>query len=463
MKPWLGYVRVSRVGDRAETLISPDQQNERIQSYAQTHKLEPLRILEPELDVSGGTVERPILSAAIEEIERGEAAGLIVAQLDRLSRMNIVDALQTIRRVEEAGGQVIAVAENFDAGTPEGRMGRSVFLAMGEMQLDRYKQQFRNAKKQAVDRGIWPVPVVPRGYEKGEDRRLHPGELAPQVLRAFELRANEAAWSVLANDLGMGLTSVAKMVRNRVYLGEIHYGEWVNLEAHEPIVTRDLFEAAQLYAPPPPRSKKRVEPALLAGLARCVACGYRLSVDSHAGIYKCRPHKARGRCPAPAIVSQRRLERIVERSVREHMETVAFSFQAVERGDAVGEAEVELEGTEAELAAYQQVVKVSDVGAEHFAEGMRQRVEAVEAARRKLARARLAAPAMPAGLSLNDLTPQQFRRGLRGAIGVVWVRKRGSDSTASIRVIAAGFEPSEFRPVDWTDVDLPGEIRALGT
>lgn len=418
-------------------------------------------MLDPELDVSGGKVKRPILSAAIEAVERGEAAGIIVAQLDRLSRMDIVEALQTIKRIEKAGGQVIAVAENFDAGTPEGKMGRSVFLAMGEMQLDRYKAQFATAKRQAVERGIWPLPIVPRGYIKGDDRHLQPGPLAHLPLRGFEMRADEASWGQIAKELGIGLTSAMKMVRNRVYLGEIHYGEWVNLEAHEAIVPRDLFEAAQIYHPPPPRSER--PRALLAGLVRCSACGYRMSVDTNAGIFKCRPHKATGTCPAPAIVSLRKLERIVEDSVQEHLKGFTLSFSAAERGRKIEAAEQDLGQAEAELALYQRTIKISEIGPEHFAEGMRQRVEAVEAARRRLARARLAAPVVPAPGGLEDLTREQVRAGLRSALGVVWVRKgcRGGPG-AQVRIVAAGFEPSEFGPVDWNDGDLPGEIRTVG-
>ncbi len=461
MQRWLGYVRVSRVGDRADTLISPEQQQGKIEAYARTNKL-TVEMLAPELDVSGGRVSRPILDSALAQIQSGEAAGIVVAQLDRLSRMDIVEALKTIRAVEAAGGEVRAVAEDFDVDTPEGEAGRNLFLVMGEMQLARYKQQFRNAKEQAVKRGIWPIPVVPRGYVKGEDRKLHPGEEPDVPRRGMEMRANDASWGQIAAEFGIGLTSAMKMIRNRVYLGEIHYGEWVNLEAHEPLVTRDLFEAAQIYHPPPPRSR-RPKPALLAGLVFCAGCGYRMSVDSHAGIFKCRPHKASGRCEAPAIVSQAKLERIVSEAVRAHMEQVDLRYEAVERGDLIAETERELGEAEAELAAYQTLVKISEVGAEHFGEGMRQRVEAVEGARRKLAKARLAAPALPSG-GLEDLTEDQWRQGLRGAIGGVWVWKAGGrGASARFRIIAAGFEPTGANPLPWTDADLPGEIRPLSS
>lgn len=455
MRGWLGYVRVSRVGDRAETLISPAVQSERIEAYAAAKGL-TVQMLEPELDVSGGKVERPILGAAIEAIERREAAGIIVAQLDRLSRMDVVDALLTIRRIEAVGGKVIAVAEDFDS-TPEGEMGRNVFLAMGQMQLDRYKQQFRTAKARAVERGIWPISSVPFGYEKGNDRRLVPNKDAGRVVRGFELRATGASWHQIAAEIDRGISGTGKMVKNRVYLGEIHYGEWVNLEAHPPIVGRDLWEAAQIHHPAPPRGEP--EPALLAGLVRCAGCGYRMSVDPSSGttgIYKCRPRKAKGLCPTPAIVSMRRVEQAVEVTVLGHLKAVEAS--AVPKTDVLALAVAELEGAEVELSLYQQATKLADVGAEHFAEGMRQRTQAVEAARRGLARARLAAPALPR-LDSGDLTREQLRHALRGSLGVIWVWK---GNPARFRVIAAGFEPGEFGPVDWVDADLPGEIGLLG-
>lgn len=454
VKRWLGYSRVSRVGDRAETLISPETQMDRIRSYAVARGLD-VEMLDPELDVSGGKVQRPILGAAIEAIERGEAAGIIVAQLDRLSRMDIADALYTIRRIEAAGAQVIAVAENFDAGTPEGRMSRNVFLAMGEMQLDRYKAQFANAKEQAVRRGIWPFPKVPRGYSKGADRRLVPNADAPLIVRAFELRAGGASWSEVGRHLGRGISGAGKTIHNRVYLGEINYGEWQNLEAHPAIVPRDLWEAAQIEHPPPPRGTRA--PALLAGIIRCAGCGYVMSADRP--IYKCRPHKAPGTCPEPAIVSRPRVERIVTDTVMAHLKSVSFS--ATENTDALELANAALAAAEAELALYQQATKLSEVGVEHFASGMQQRTVAVEAARRDLARARLAAPALPSASDWDDLGEEDRRHLLRGALGVVWIRKRRAG--AGIRVVAAGFEPGEFGPIDWSDGDLPGEIGLIGT
>lgn len=465
---WLGYTRVSRVGGRGERLISPQMQQQRIEGFAKGRGF-AVEMLEPELDVSGAKVERPILGAAIARIESGEAEGIIVATLDRLSRMSITDALRTIERIEGAGGEVIAVAENFDPTTPEGRMVRNIHLSIGEAQRERYAEHIRVAKRQAVERGIWPVHVTPRGYAKGRDRRLIPDPReAPKVRRAFELRAGGASWSQVADVLGSGISGAGKTIRNRVYLGEVRLrvdGELiVRTDAHEALVSRDLWEAAQVAHPRPPRGSG--EGALLAGLVRCASCSRQMTPGD--GGYRCFPRKASGNCPAPALISARMLEPYVERPALEVLAQMqkaqgrSLSTAAAERGA--------LEEAEANLAAWQEAVRIADVGPELVAAQLRDHAEAVTAARRNLTRALAISGEVAEGLDpvevYESLSVAGKRHVLGRAIGVVWVWKgRG---LGRIKIIAAGYEPQGLsRPgrasppvaVEWGD--LPGEVRAL--
>jgi DNA invertase Pin-like site-specific DNA recombinase len=463
--PWLGYSRVSRVGDRAERLISPDLQRQRIEAYAVAHGL-AVELLEPELDVSGAKAQRPILGAAIERVERGEAAGIIVAQLDRLSRMDVVDALATIRRIESAGGQVIAVAENFDAATPEGRLGRNVFLALGEMQLDRYRAQFRAAKSQAVRRGIWPTRTAPIGYRVAADRTLVPDTRRRSVVRAFVARAAGAPWRSVGQILGRGPSGARKVITNRVYLGELRLGEWVNPSAHEPLVGRDLWEAAQIPHPRPPRAHH--PPALLRGVVRCAGCRRTMSPDSAPTQrnYRCKKHFARGQCPAPAAIGFSVIDPYVEDLVLSHLEGISVIEY---EGPDTAELEQVLDRAEAELAAYQEAIDVAEVGPEHFARGLEQRVAEVGMARADLARARVGVAPSAIGDLLgrwHELSVQERSHVLRGALGVVWVRRGRLPVAERVRVIAAGSEPNDLPRagvtaplvgIEWDD-DLPGEI-----
>ena len=455
---WLAYVRVSRVGDRADTLISPDQQLERIRDYASRRRLE-VEALEPELDVSGGRVQRPILEAAIRRVESGEAEGIIVAELDRLSRMSIRDALATIERIGDE--RVIAVAENFDVGTPEGVMARNVFLSVHQMYLDRSKVRFRAVKEQAVRRGIWPAPKAPIGYLRGPDRCLVTDpDTAPLVVRAFEERSRGAPWSVVADILGRGVSGAGKVIANRVYLGEVRLevaGEdVVNPSAHEPLVTRAVWEAAQLEHPPPPRSGR---PALLGGLVRCSGCKRTMTPDSE--VYRCFARNAGGRCESPAIVSRRRLESLIERTFLALVGDI--SYRGVEDTSELKAASERAEQADAELRAYQ--LATSALDAEHFSEGMRSRVEAVEDARRDLATAQLRTQPTGIGGDVAALWPgldvEGRRHLLRSALGVIWIRK---GRPADVKVVTVkpgglsrpGRHAGAIVPLEW--VDLEGEI-----
>lgn len=396
---WAGYRRVSRVGDRAETLISPDLQAARIEAYAAARGIE-VELLAPELDVSGATTQRPVLSEAIRGIEDGRYEGIIVAQLDRLSRMSIIEALGTIRRVEQAGGQVVAVAENFDATTPEGRMARNVILSMAEMQLDRYKGQFRAAKQQAVERGIWPTNTVPVGYRRRADRTLEPDpKTRKTVVRIFELRAAGHSWSQIASQVSMGQTRVAKIARNRVYLGELRVGEWINTRAHEPIVDRDLFAAAQLGHPRPARNGSGGGRALLSGIAKCAGCGGAMTVFSKDGWrgYRCSRQVFAGgrRCQARAIISTAKLDGYISSIVPSLLTGIRLTGS--ERTDQLEQARRELQQHEDELAAYQQAQSASGLGPELFLAGMRPRVEAVKESQRHVAQLRARPGPVPAG------------------------------------------------------------------
>lgn len=81
------------------------------------------------------------------------------------------------------------------------------------------------------------------------------------VRRAFDARAAGASWAEVGRIVGRSPSGAARLIEQRAYLGEIHYdagngGEvWINHKAHDPLIPRDLWEAAQLELP------RRVLPA----------------------------------------------------------------------------------------------------------------------------------------------------------------------------------------------------------
>jgi DNA invertase Pin-like site-specific DNA recombinase len=85
--PLDAYIRVSAVKGRGgESFISPHVQRERIEAWAHLHD-RTLVWHEPELDVSGGRMDRPIFDQIMARIRAGESGGVVVvAKLDRFAR-----------------------------------------------------------------------------------------------------------------------------------------------------------------------------------------------------------------------------------------------------------------------------------------------------------------------------------------------------------------------------------------
>lgn len=359
MKPFDAYLRVSRVGGR-ENLISPDEQERRARQLADERGLVVGKVI-TDLDESGGKWERPGLQEALDRVRQGISGGLIVAWLDRLSR-DSEHAHRLVRELHEAGGAVYAPDAPADWTTPEGELHTGIVFAFAQYVRSRSRVGFERAKEQAIARGIPVAGCVPIGYRKRKDRRLEPDpDVAPIIREAFERRVAGASLgeiSAFLRDSGVKTSkgsrvwiksTVANVLANRVYLGEISYGErFINARAHEPIVDLPTWVAAQ-------RTTRRVQPPrngafLLAGLLRCEACGYALQATSskiHGRTYRryrCRVRHGGGVCPAPAHAYAERVEIAAE---------LAF-------WDRIDDAGVATESDAPDLAALQQRLAVAE-------------------------------------------------------------------------------------------------------
>src|SRR5688572_4044244 len=83
-KTAIGYVRVS-TQEQAPEGVSLDAQRDKLRAYCRLHAIKIIDIRSDE-GISGSTLERPGLQAALQMLKRGRANTLIVAKLDRLSR-----------------------------------------------------------------------------------------------------------------------------------------------------------------------------------------------------------------------------------------------------------------------------------------------------------------------------------------------------------------------------------------
>src|ERR671936_771947 len=160
-----GYIRVSRRGGReGESFIAPEVQRKKIADWAKLHEVEIIQWWE-EIDASGAKLERPLFQEALARCERGETGGIVVARLDRFAR-SAVDALESIKRLNEAGARLVSVEDNFDGSTPMGRFAIGILTLIAELELERIKENWTTAVRSAIDRGIHISGRTPTGYAR---------------------------------------------------------------------------------------------------------------------------------------------------------------------------------------------------------------------------------------------------------------------------------------------------------
>lgn len=155
----IAYARVSMA--REET-ISPQIQMEAIQSYAD--RTGRVLVGEPIIEEgkSGRDFNRRIMEA-IERIENGEAAEILVWKYNRFGR-NTKDNAINAHRIEDAGGQLVSVTEEMDATTATGGFTRDILFALANMESKRIGEGWKEAQAVRLAAGL-PHTATPRfGY-----------------------------------------------------------------------------------------------------------------------------------------------------------------------------------------------------------------------------------------------------------------------------------------------------------
>jgi DNA invertase Pin-like site-specific DNA recombinase len=495
-----GYIRVSRKGSRSgESFLSPDIQRDTIKRIAHAKGLELGEIIE-EMDVSGSKrIEDRELGRLVERVERGESGGVIVWKLSRFSR-SLFDAVEAANRIKAAGGRLIA--DDFDSTASNSKTMLGMLAGLAEDELDQRRTGFDEAQGRAVSRGIHIASRTPTGYRRRKDKRLEPNpKSAAAIAELFHRRAAGAGWTELAAFLdstgAVGPygnrrwtpSAVAKIVRNPVYLGEARSGRHRKAGAHEPLITRAAWEAAQARNGRPLASPRKGDGLLLAGLVRCAGCRYLVKADTmrdrdggRLGLYRCRNRHAAGKCGSPASVLARVLDPFVEAAFLEALGPNGPLAEASASTADVDEALALVEEAERELVGYRDTPGiVTAVGGQaSFLEGLQSRADTLEDSRRQLAEAsERATLGSTVGLTEGGLigawptlTTAEKRRLLSSAIDAVFLRPaRGAGRVVPIEeralILWRGQAPDNLprrghrvplAPFAWPD-ESPADVR----
>jgi len=272
---------------------------------------------------SGKNLNRAGVQSILADLERRPVPWqcLVVWNLDRLSR-SLCDALPIFTKLRDAGCEFISINQEYLSYT--GAMARYMLqqtIAIAELERGMTSERVSAKMRWIAAAGKIPWGRIPIGYVRDSNLKntVVVDEPRAEIVRTiFDLYVAGKLGFDAINDRWPGVftgrNSLYHILRNPLYVGEVHYAGKIYKSEHPAIVDRAVFDKAQKLLALKKRqnyTRRGVEKRdyLLSGLVRC-HCGRYMtgySVNGHAGrkfyYYKCTSPSCKNAINADALES----------------------------------------------------------------------------------------------------------------------------------------------------------------
>lgn len=266
--------------------------------------------------VSGEYIsERPTMQRLLREVESGIAEAVLVMDMDRLGRGDMVDQGTIYRVFRYSETLIITPTEIIDPNDENQELTFSIKSLIAREELKAIVKRMQRGRRASANEGNSITKVPPYGYLRDENLKLYPDpDKSWVVKKIFEMIASGSGRQAVAQELDRlsikppegeywNPSTISSFIKNEVYLGQIIWGKmkyikrngkytkkkipserWQRHEnAHEAIVSEELFEKAnsahsKRWRPPTVQTKKLSNP--LAGILVCALCGHSMVYQS---------------------------------------------------------------------------------------------------------------------------------------------------------------------------------------
>jgi len=199
----VGYVRVSTI-EQARQGESLGTQRERISRYLDLSDAELIFTISDD-GVSGKTMNRPGFHKVLQMLRDGEADGICVSRLDRMTRRvrHLIELVEDLFVGQNK--HLMSVAEQIDTNTPMGRACLTILSAIAQLEREQIAERVKEVLQEKIRRGE-RTGTIPYGYTvdpcdpTGKLLVPHPGE-RESIDIAKELRANHWSYHKIAEEL----------------------------------------------------------------------------------------------------------------------------------------------------------------------------------------------------------------------------------------------------------------------
>ncbi len=262
------YTRKSTEHNLDLEFNSLDAQREACEAYIKSQAHEGWRLIPDHYDdgaFSGASLDRPALQKLLADVRAGKITIVVVYKVDRLTR-SLADFAKLVELFDQHQVSFVSVTQSFNTTSSMGRLTLNVLLSFAQFEREVIGERVRDKIAASKRKGIWVGGPIPLGYrcidkklvvvpEEAEAvrtifaRYLALGSIGALIedldRRGIRTKANGRTDGRLRGGIRFGVGSLAHLLKNRFYVGEVVYRGEVHRGEHEPILDRDLFAAVQ--------------------------------------------------------------------------------------------------------------------------------------------------------------------------------------------------------------------------
>lgn len=215
---------------------------------------------------SGSGLERPALARLMQDIEAGEIDMVVVYKIDRLTR-SLADFVRLIEIFDRRNIALVSISQAFDTSDSMGRMILNVLLTFSQFERELIAERVRDSIRTRKRHGKMHGGLPPFGYIATPDGLKIDNSEAEIVKFIFdEFLRTKRYTRVMTTVRERGLCSSVKysphgkprggtqispstvygIVQNPMYVGEIRGHDRTYPGKHEPLISREMWDEAQL-------------------------------------------------------------------------------------------------------------------------------------------------------------------------------------------------------------------------
>ena len=297
------YIRVS-TEDQAREGFSLGEQKEKLLQLCKFKEYDVFKIYE-DAGISAKDIKNhPAFQEMLADMKKGKINYIVAYKLDRVTR-SVRDLEELISVLEKHNTYLVCDRDDVNTSTANGRFFVRMLTVLSQLEIEIVSERTKFGLNGAIKSGHLPGKI-PLGYKKDLNKKTVIDETTKDiVIRIFNMYLEGKSYQQISNILNKEKvlypkkwrdTTIMGMIDNRVYMGDYEQHRSISKQTNgettifmnvvEPIITRAMWEEAQMQKEKNQRAYTRDRVYLFFQRLKCPECGRIMKCKGSGGTKK---------------------------------------------------------------------------------------------------------------------------------------------------------------------------------